>query len=115
MGCLQKLFFLRRLQRQMLKIEATIGINGGLAIPCCTLKQIYSAAAAEYVADSGDKAAAATGTLQRPAACSAENVASRIDVIAVHDCGISPIASIYSPQVALIALCSSPAVVFFRM
>ena len=118
MGCLQELFFLRRLLRQALKIEAMIGIRGDPAIHCRNLGQARPAAAAENIAHPGDEAATATDMLQSTPACPAENITRRVDVITVHGCATAlaaMISAIYSPQVSLIALCNSSAVVFFRM
>lgn len=118
MGCFHELFFLRRHLRHVLKVETMIGINGTLLIRHGNFGQTCPATAAENIARTGNETATATNMRQCAAACPAENITRRVDVITVHDFSTALtalISAIYSPQVSLIALCSSSAVVFFRM
>ena len=95
-----------------------IGINDAPAIPGSSLGQVCSAAAAVDITRLGDEAATTTDMRQCAPACPAEGVTRRVDVIAIHDFATvlaALISAIYSPQVALMALFNSSAVVFFRM
>lgn len=114
----QEVLFLRRLLAQAHKIEAMIGSDERLSIRRRGLRQACPAAAAEDISARRDKSAAATDVRQGSAASPAEGISSRVAMIAGHDGATSLaalISAIYSLQVALIAMCNSSAVVFFRM